>query len=288
MLRPPPGSSVNAALRPLPLLLLALAAPPAQARDKAPEAPDDRDYADGLDAVMDTLVDGFRGELKGACVSLPVLVARLQEWGPEGEKGQDAVNAVLAERGLDAAALGAWIARHPGEVDTGPARWEPFAKAFRAQARRCGLDAAGGDPEAELQSLLTMAEGITTDLLPAVTRIQWTPRLYEAIADAPGLDRRVLVWINADWAAPGTAMNATTWSDPRVTELVERCYVPVLLDLTTHDAGAQEYRVKVGVEVPPAYLVLDEGGQVLSGSKQLGYVGPDAAREHLARYCPRR
>lgn len=288
MLRPPPGSFVNAALRPLSLLMLALATPPAQARDKAAEAPDDRDYADGLDAVMDTLVDGFRGELKGGCVTLPVLVARLQEWGPEGDKGHDAVTRVLTERGLDAGALGTWIARHPGEVDTGPTRWEPFAKSFRAYSRRCGLGAAGGDPEAELKGLLDMAETITSDLLPAVARIEWTPRLYEAIADAPGLDRRVLVWINADWAAPGTAMNATTWSDPRVTELVQRCYVPVLLDLTTHDEGAQQFTVKAGVEVPPAYLVIDEGGQILPGSKQLGYVGPDAARDHLARFCPRR
>lgn len=106
--------------------------------------------------------------------------------------------------------------------------------------------------------------------------IAWRPWSTEAFEEARRLDRPILLDISAVWCHWCHVMDETTYSDPRVIELLNREYVPVRVDNDLRpDVNA---RYNMGGWPTTAFLTPQ--GDILTGAT---YVPPDQMAEALKR-----
>ena len=103
--------------------------------------------------------------------------------------------------------------------------------------------------------------------------MEWGPEVFER---ARAEDKPVLLGISAVWCHWCHVMDETTYSDPRVIELVTARFVPVRVDNDTRPDVNTRYNMGGW----PSTVVLNADGEVLVG---LTYIPPDRMAELLNR-----
>ncbi len=88
---------------------------------------------------------------------------------------------------------------------------------------------------------------------------QWGPETFQ---EAEGLDRPILLSISAVWCHWCHVMDETTYSDPRVIDLVNREYLPVRVDNDRHPQVNQRYNMGGW----PSTAFLTPRGDTLTGA----------------------
>ncbi len=112
--------------------------------------------------------------------------------------------------------------------------------------------------------LKEMAYGVLK-IPPPPDHIAWRTDYAAALAEAKQSGRPVLLDFTASWCPPCQVMKREVWPDEEVGRLVDRSFIPVLMDLDQVDGGraAQRY----AVSTIPTILVVDGDGQVLRGGQ---------------------
>jgi thiol:disulfide interchange protein len=95
--------------------------------------------------------------------------------------------------------------------------------------------------------------------------IAWRTDYTVAQAEAKKAGKPVLLDFTASWCPPCQVMKREVWPDEDVRRLVDRSFIPVLMDVDDIDGGrtAQHY----AVSRIPTILIVDGDGQVLHGGE---------------------
>lgn len=97
--------------------------------------------------------------------------------------------------------------------------------------------------------------------ISVIDHIPWRTDLAAALEEARKTGKPVLVDFSASWCPPCQEMRRSSWPDPRVGRAIENGYIPVLMDADS--PASSEPASRYGIQLIPAILVLDSGGNVL-------------------------
>ena len=115
--------------------------------------------------------------------------------------------------------------------------------------------------------------------------IRWREWGPEAFEEASRLDRPILLAVSAVWCHWCHVMDETSYSDPRVIELLNREYVPIRVDNDRHPEVNQRYNMGGW----PTTAFLTPRGDILTGATYLPSEGLEsAARQVLQFYRTRK
>lgn len=110
--------------------------------------------------------------------------------------------------------------------------------------------------------------------LPAKAKpIAWRTDFDTARAEARRENRRVLVYVHADWSATATAFEREVWVDERIRRGVASL-IAVRIDAT--DEAELNRAAVLGVDAVPAIAILDPDGSVLG--RRAGAASADVIR----------
>lgn len=100
---------------------------------------------------------------------------------------------------------------------------------------------------------------------------EWGPAPFE---EARSADRPVLLSLTATWCDDCHAMDAETYSEPRIAANINDGFVPVRVDIDRHPRVRERYNMG-GF---PSTVFCTPDGRVITGA---GYLGPDGLRQVL-------
>lgn len=164
------------------------------------------------------------------------------------------------------AAVAAELGVTPAEM----AGWQPLAADVRAPELEA-LDAAPFAYEARCFPA-------PPPIPPPAASPAWGTDLDAALSGG----RRVLLRFHAAWSAADTHMDSEVWSDAGARAVIDRCFVPVAIDMSAPSAGALAKRFRVaGI---PAWVVLTGDGQAVA-PPVLGYVSASELEPALTGLC---
>jgi thiol:disulfide interchange protein len=117
----------------------------------------------------------------------------------------------------------------------------------------------------------------TTAENPEVSKIAWINDFEQARRLSKETGKPMLIDFTASWCPPCQVMKHEVWSAPEVVALVEKGYIPVLLDIDRQENQtiAQNY----SVSSIPAIFVTDAQGRTL---RHAAYMTPSQTSEFLA------
>lgn len=175
---------------------------------------------------------GLRTDLDGPCLTPAEAGRRTIDWGPYGENTKKVMTEVALAMGITPTAMAGWPALpvdvsipEVDELDKVP--WEYAARCFPA-------------PPA---------------LPPPTASPSWEADVDSAVVHAGS--RRVLVRVHAKWCAADTQMDSEAWSDPAALAVIQRCFVPVAIDVTEKTEAEDAIVKRLGVSGIPAWVVVD-------------------------------
>jgi thiol:disulfide interchange protein len=106
--------------------------------------------------------------------------------------------------------------------------------------------------------------------------IAWRADFEAATAEAKASDKPVLLVFSASWCPPCNAMKHDVWPDAAVSQLVNRGFVPLYVDVD--DPANADVARRYGIRGIPTVLVIDASGDVV---KQESYMSRSAALDFL-------
>lgn len=117
------------------------------------------------------------------------------------------------------------------------------------------------------------------------SEIAWVTDLEQARLLSTQTGKPLLLDFTASWCPPCQVMKHEVWPDPKVAELVEENYIPVLLDVDdlTNRPIAQKY----GVSSIPSIFVTSADGQILrraasmSASQMVKFLTPKGSADTI-------
>jgi thiol:disulfide interchange protein len=112
--------------------------------------------------------------------------------------------------------------------------------------------------------------------ITVIDHIPWRTNLPAALEESRKTGKPVLVDFSASWCPPCQEMRRSSWPDPRVGQQVNSGYIPVLMDADSPDSA--EPASRYGIQLIPAILVLDSGGNVVRDG---GFMSADQLVEFL-------
>ncbi len=123
---------------------------------------------------------------------------------------------------------------------------------------------------------LPAGEGmLTTDSASQSAKLDWKPYTDEAVAEANGAGKPVLVDFYADWCAACKELEHLTFPDPRVKGLSER-FTLLKIDATEDSPELQRLKKKYGVIGLPTLVFYDASGRVRADLTVTGFEDAEA------------
>ncbi len=118
---------------------------------------------------------------------------------------------------------------------------------------------------------------------PAVSaerKVRWRHDLQQAVDEAARTGKPLLVQVTASWCGYCRKMYAETFTDDRVVEHVNGCFVPVSVDADRNP----DFLRAAGVEGLPATLIVSPQRRILK--RLTGFMPAARFDAQLARLCP--
>lgn len=175
---------------------------------------------------------GLRKDLEGPCLAREEAGQRTIAWMPYGANTRRVMGEVAAELKIAPAEIAAW---KPLGSNVAIPEIQELDQVPRDYAARCFMEPR--PPPAPTGS-------------PA-----WRSDLDAALREAES--RRVLVRVRTRWSQADTSMDGEAWSDPAVLAVVDRCFVPVVIDVSDRGEAEMARTSSLGIEGVPAWVVLD-------------------------------
>ena len=100
-------------------------------------------------------------------------------------------------------------------------------------------------------------------------RIAWAEDFTSAQKQASQTRKPIILFFTGKWCVPCRIMKRTVWADEQVTALVNKSFIPVMIDVDYSDSAAVRSRYSVGVT--PSTIITDSNGNVLQ--QKTGGVG---------------
>ena len=113
--------------------------------------------------------------------------------------------------------------------------------------------------------------------------IKSVANLESAVASASALGRPVMLDFYADWCISCKEMDAFTFSDPRVQELLSTALV-VQADVTANDAEDQALLKAFDLFGPPGVVFYNAQGQELKAARVVGFMNAEDFADHVERF----
>ena len=110
--------------------------------------------------------------------------------------------------------------------------------------------------------------------------------LQAAVAQASAQGRPVMLDFYADWCISCKEMEAFTFTDERVQELLSTAIV-VQADVTANDADDQALLKKFELFGPPGIIFYDTNGNELPAARVVGFMNADKFSDHIRRFIYR-
>jgi|GEM_PF-8549 len=154
-----------------------------------------------------------------------------------------------------------------------------------------GAMAGGGSYTAPLTAFngSSASGGNTTDAkLPRqhslpFQRVKSVQDLQNAVAQAKAMGRPVMLDFYADWCVSCKEMDAFTFSDSRVQELLASAVV-VQADVTKNDQDDQELLKAFDLFGPPGIIFYNAAGQELRAARVVGFMDADNFSSHIQQF----
>jgi thiol:disulfide interchange protein DsbD len=117
--------------------------------------------------------------------------------------------------------------------------------------------------------------------------IQWLPYSEQALADAKGEGKGVIIDTFADWCIPCKELDQATFTNAAVKKEAER-FVTLKLDLTRSEAGSEAAKAKArfGIRGVPTVIFLDHQGQERADLRLEGFEKPKLFLENRLQKLP--
>ena len=107
--------------------------------------------------------------------------------------------------------------------------------------------------------------------------------LQNAVAQAKAMGRPVMLDFYADWCISCKEMDAFTFSDSRVQELLASAVV-VQADVTKNDQDDQELLKAFDLFGPPGIIFYNAAGQELRAARVIGFMDADNFSSHIQQF----
>lgn len=92
--------------------------------------------------------------------------------------------------------------------------------------------------------------------------------------------KKVMLDFYADWCTSCKELDAVTFKDPRVIELLKG-FILIRADITANSADEQALAKRFNLFGPPAMIFFDEAGESISGGNLIGYKNTEAFINHI-------
>lgn len=117
------------------------------------------------------------------------------------------------------------------------------------------------------------------------TKLQWYKTEAEAIAAATASGRPILIDMWAEWCEACKKMDATTFADANVVDVLSKHWTLLKLDLTETDPTSEAIQRKYELTSLPTLVLLPPDGQTSKKQLILGYVNSSTLLNHLSQFC---
>lgn len=113
----------------------------------------------------------------------------------------------------------------------------------------------------------------------------WYKNEAEAFAAAKSSGRPILIDMWAEWCEACKKMDATTFSDAKVIDVLSKHWTLLKLDLTESDPASEAIQKKYELTSLPTLVLLPPTGDLSQKQLILGYVNSSTLLSHLSQFC---
>lgn len=112
-------------------------------------------------------------------------------------------------------------------------------------------------------------------------RIQWRKDIQAASRESSETGLPILMKFSAKWCGPCKLMKAETFTDPRLAEMINTCFIPVEVDTDQNEQLARRLRI----ESVPTTMVISPQGDI--AERREGFQSAAQLTGAIARFCQR-
>ena len=109
--------------------------------------------------------------------------------------------------------------------------------------------------------------------------IQWRTDIRAANRESSETGLPILMKFSAKWCGPCKRMKAETFTDPRLAEMINTCFIPVEVDTDQNEQLARQLRI----ESVPTTMVISPQGDIVE--RREGFQSAAQLTGALARFC---
>lgn len=111
--------------------------------------------------------------------------------------------------------------------------------------------------------------------------IQWRTDIQAASRESSETGLPILMKFSAKWCGPCKLMKAETFTDPRLAEMINTCFIPVEVDTDQNEQLARQLRI----ESVPTTMVISPQGDIVE--RREGFQSAAQITGAIARFCQR-
>lgn len=111
--------------------------------------------------------------------------------------------------------------------------------------------------------------------------IQWRTDIRAASRESSESGLPILMKFSAKWCGPCKLMKAETFTDPRLAEMINTCFIPVEVDTDQNEQLARQLRI----ESVPTTMVISPQGDIVE--RREGFQSAAQITGAIARFCQR-